>query len=148
VVALPQGDSFVPLRRRGTWSGLGHEPTKSEIWIRHTEARRTVTASECAAEARLSWEVLRDGAPVVESRPLQRPKDYLGTVDIVLIPQGGGRVEMLAAGIGRCLAVVFVTGALPGVPERLSVAATEVADSLRVPSIGERGMATRLGPTL
>jgi hypothetical protein len=73
VLSLPQVDVWQPLARRGTWSGLRHAPSESEIWIRHVPARRTVSLSECEDEARLSWTVLRDGPEAAHSRPLQSP---------------------------------------------------------------------------
>lgn len=144
VLSLPQGDVWQPMPRRGTWSGLSHERSESEIWIRHAPARRTVSLEECEDEARLSWPLLRDDTEVAHSRPLRRPSGYGGRADVKLLSTGGGRVESYAVGVGRCLAVVFVTGARPGFPERLRAIMNEVLPALRVPDIGERGVIKRM----
>jgi hypothetical protein len=143
VLSLPQGDLWKPTTRRGTWSGLLHAPTESEVWIRHVSARRTITTEECEKEARLSWELLRDSSEADAERPLRAPADYGGALRVILAPEGGGRVEAFAVSVSRCLAVVFVTGTRPGYPERLRVFANEVLPNLRVPNISERAQIKR-----
>lgn len=162
VFSVPQGHVWESLKRRGTWSGLGHEATGSELWVRHVPARRTVSLDECEREARLSWPLLRaagDGAAderaleesVSESeesneRVLRAPKGYGGKLSVLLFPDGGGRVEAFSVGVSRCLAVVFMTGGGPGFPERLRVIANEVIETMRVPNIGERSRPVRSAP--
>lgn len=143
VLSLPQGDVWKPTTRRGTWSGLLHAATQSEVWIRHATARRTVTTEECEKEARLSWDLLRDSGEADLERPLRAPADYGGKLRVLLSPEGGGRVEAFSVGAGRCLAVIFLTGPRPGYPERLRVFANEVMPHLRVPTIGERAQIKR-----
>lgn len=143
VLNLPQGDVWQPLPRRGTWTGLVHEPTKSEIWVRHVPARRTVSLAECESEARLSWELLRTETDEALARPLRSPEGYGGRARVVLLSSGGGRVEAHLVGVSRCLSVVFTTGEAPGFPERLRSIMNEVLPALRVPTIGERGVGKR-----
>lgn len=138
VLGLPRGDTWTSLPRRGTWSGLRDEPTETEIWVRHVQARRTVTLEECESEARLSWGMIRSVEESAAERPLRSPSGYGGRVSVILLPDGGGRVEAFAVGVGRCLSVVSVTGALPGFPERLRVLVNEVIETMRVPEISER----------
>lgn len=156
VLSVPQGHVWESLSRRGTWSGLRHAATESELWVRHAPARRTVSLDECEKEARLSWPLLRGagesraedrGDSLDENeRTLRAPKGYGGKLSIVLNPEGGGRVEAFSVGVSRCLAVVFRTGGAPGFPERLRVAANEVIETMRVPNVGERSRAVRMTP--
>jgi len=146
VLHLPEGDKWVPLPGRGTWSGLRHDPTDSEVWVRHSSARRTVTVDECEREARLGWPEIREPDPDAITRLLRAPRDYGGRVSIVLNKEGGGRVEAFSVGLSRCLAVVFLTGNGPGFPERLRSFASEVIETMRVPGLGERGLEKRAEP--
>jgi hypothetical protein len=147
VLSLPEGNQWEPQKRRGTWSGLRHESSGSEIWVRHVPARRTVTIDECEKEARLSFEMIRQALPEAVERRLAAPKGYGGRLRVVLLPSGGGRVEAFSVGVSRCLSVVFTTSGQPGFPERLRVAVNEVIETIRVPNIGERGVARRMGST-
>lgn len=146
VLELPQGESWVTLPGRGTWSGLRHEQTKSEIWVRHNTARRTITVGECESEARLGWPEIRNPDPDAISRPLRAPHGYGGHLNIVLNKTGGGRVEAFSVGASRCLSVVFLTEGAPGFPERLRSFASEVLETMRIPALGERGLEKRMSP--
>ena len=146
VLHLPEGDKWVPLPGRGTWSGLRHDLTGSELWVRHSPARRTVTVGECEREARLGWPEIRQPDPSAITRQLRAPRGYGGQLSIVLDRDGGGRVEAFSVGLSRCLAVVFLTGSEPGFPERLRSFASEVIETMRVPALGERGFEKRAEP--
>lgn len=139
VLSLPQGALWKTQKRRGSWTGLRHDASDSEIWIRHVAARRTVTVEDCEAEARLGWTLIQHEEPSAVERRLAAPQGYGGRLRVVLLPDGGGRVEAFSVGVSRCLAVVFTTGNSPGFPERLRVAVNEVVETLRVPNISERG---------
>lgn len=138
VLSLPQGDVWKSAPRRGTWSGLLHEATHSEIWVRHVAARRTVTLEECERQARLSWPLIRDVEESAAERFLRAPQGYGGRLLVILLPDGGGRVEAFSVGVSRCLSVVFTTGGRPGFPERLRVGVNEIIETMRVPDVGER----------
>lgn len=146
VLSLPQGHVWESVPRRGTWSGLRHEVTESELWVRHVAARRTVSLAECEKEARLSWALIRESHESAVDRDLRAPAGYGGKLSVILLPDGGGRIEAFSVGVSRCLAVVFTTQASPGFPERLRVAANEVLETMRVPNVGERSRPVRMTP--
>ena len=146
VLSLPQGHVWQTAPRRGTWSGFRHEATESEIWVRHVAARRTVSLDECEKEARMSWSLLRETEEDAAERVLRAPTGYGGHLSVILLSEGGGRVEAFSVGVSRCLAVVFTTGDSPGFPERLRVAANEVIETMRVPNVGERARPVQFSP--
>ncbi len=139
IVRLPDADGWKAMPSRGGWTGLSHVETKSEIWLRHSPARRTVRLSECEEQSRQSLTLLRHGEAPAHERRLTAPSGYGGVVHVILPPGGGGLVEAFGVGVSRCLAVVFITGDAPGFPERLQVATNEILDSLALPSFEERG---------
>lgn len=145
-LSLPQGQAWQSLPRRGTWSGMGQSATESEIWVRHVVARRTVTIDECEKEARLSWPPIRVIEDGDVERVLRAPSGYGGKLSVMLLPDGGGRVEAFSVGVSRCLAFVFTTGGSPGFPERLRVVVNEVIETMRVPDVDERGRPARIAP--
>ncbi len=139
IVRLPDADGWKAMPSRGGWTGLSHPETKSEIWLRHSPARRTVKLRECEEQSRQSLTLLRHGEAPAHERRLTAPTGYGGVVHVVLPPGGGGLVEAFGVGVSRCLAVVFITGDAPGFPERLQVATNDILDSLVLPSFGDRG---------
>lgn len=139
VVRLPEADGWKAMPPRGGFTGLSHPGTGSEIWVRHSPARRTVSLAECEEQSRQSLTVLRHGDSPAHQRRLTAPQGYGGVVNVVLPSGGGGIVEAFGVGVSRCLAVVFTTGDAPGFPERLQIATNDILDSLTLPTLEERG---------
>ncbi len=137
-LTLPDADNWKSLPARGPWSGMINQKTKSELWVRHSAARRTVKVSECSSEARMSLSALRDEATIAHESPLSAPSGYGGTIRVLLQDEGGGRVEAFGVGVSRCLSVVYLTDAQPGFPERLQIAVGDIMHSLEIPSIDAR----------
>jgi hypothetical protein len=138
-VRLPNGQGWTSLPARGGFTGLAHAESRSEIWVRHSPARRTVKLAECEEQSRQSLTLLRHGESPAFERRLIAPAGYGGVVNVILSSGGGGLVEAFGVGVSRCLAVVFITADGPGFPERLQVATNEILDSLALPALDERG---------
>lgn len=136
---LPDGSAWQPLPRRGTVSGLGHQGSGAELWVRHVPARRTVSVSECEQEARRNLSDLRDLPPADHEGPLRAPAGYGGTQRVHLLPSGGAQVVLFGVSVSRCLTVVVRMLPAAGYLQRLQVILHETLPTLRVPLVDERG---------
>lgn len=136
---LPDGSAWQPLPRRGTVSGLGHQASGAELWVRHVPARRTVSVSECEQEARRSLSDLRDLPPADHEGPLRAPAGYGGTQRVYLLPSGGAQVVLFGVSVSRCLTVIVRMLPASGYLQRLQVILHETLPTLRVPVVDERG---------
>jgi hypothetical protein len=134
------------LPKRGEWSGRIHPESKSELWIRHVLARRTVELAECERDSRDSWSALRQSLSDEEFERTQASDHYQGRTRVVLDHLEGGRVEAFFVGTSRCLSVVYLSGEKPGFPERLQFFSQSIKNSVRLLSLDERRLGKRWEP--
>lgn len=135
---LADPERWVARPATGTWSKWEHAPSRSQLWLRHQVARRTVTVEECEEEARRSLSVLRWPGSEVQEEPLRAPQAYHGLVRTELVEGGRGRVLAVGAGVSRCYAAVFLSEADEELPQRLSLAAYILGEQVRLLGVEER----------
>jgi hypothetical protein len=126
--------------------GLAADHLHAELWLRHTVARRTVAAEECAAEARLSLALLRGGSSPENLGPLLAPDDYSGFVEVQSRGPRSGHVVAFGASTSRCYAAVLSLDDVDDVGGRLAAAARGVLGEVRLLSLDERALGVRTLP--
>ncbi len=145
VVSLPDRKHWRELGARGSWSGLEHEPSGSQLWFRHRVARRTVTAAECEKQARTSLSLLREPGHEAVVQRLSAPAGYLGEQRVSILDGERGQVFAFGAGVSRCYAAVFVSDNDSDLPQRLALASERIFAAVRLVGLDERGLGTRFG---
>lgn len=139
---FPAAAAFGPEQRVGSWSTLRHEGSGSVLYVAHRPARRTVKPDECADQARASLRLLREERIEIAEPQTFRTPEYFGTLELRGGPDGSVEVIVHAAGLSRCLSLVFVD------PEGKNIAylglvATEFFPSVRALGIAERATKSR-----
>ncbi len=133
-----------------TFSTLEHPPSRSRLALRTWRAAPDVRPAQCEAEARLVRPSLPlvDPESIVDSRRIDAPREFHGTlvVGVEPLPDGSTRGYALAvsAAIGRCFVLCFETVA-GGADAAESVAGRlhEAANGI-VPSVELRGVEQRV----
>ena len=136
----------------GSFSTLEHSPSRSRLALRVWRAVRGVRPTECEADARIARPDLPRADPesIVDSRSIQAPEDFMGTlvVGVEPMPDGSTRGFALAVSstIGRCFVFCFETVA-DGANAALVVAdrLQEAVDRI-LPSVELRGIEERVQP--
>lgn len=134
---FPGGAAFGPEQSVGSWSTLRHEGSGSVLYVAHRPARRTVKPDECADQARASLRLLREERIEIAEPQTFRTPEYFGTLELRGGPDGSVEVIVHAAGLSRCLSLVFAD------PEGKNIAylglvATEFFPSVRALGVAER----------
>lgn len=106
-LSFPGTRHFVREEGVGSWTTFRHARTGARLSIRHRPSRRTVTPKECEQEAGRSLRLLRDPVTETLSEGAFRTRDYFGTSVVGLAADRSGRVVVHAAGLARCLSLVF-----------------------------------------
>jgi hypothetical protein len=133
----------------GSFTVLEHAPSSARVVVRVWRAARLVRPAECEAEARIARPSLPrvDPESIVDSLPLDAPKDFSGSLVIGVepMPNGGAHGFALAVGaaVGRCFVLVFETtadgaDAASTVAERLHAAAARIVPSVELSGVDER----------
>lgn len=123
---LPDRGGWRSLGRRGAWSGLVHAGSETELWVRHSQARRSVTREECEQEAQSSLALLREPREQMVEERLLAPSDYFGAVQVSLLAPDRGLVLAVGAGTNRCYTGVFVSRSERDLPARLFLATSRI----------------------
>lgn len=138
---LPSGNEWTLDDRGPAWWIATHGPTSSELAVRTWRAARTVSTTDCLAEARLRGpRHFQEPAESLDSRALAAPEGFTGEVVLGVTDAGGhleGRLQAVGRAAGRCFALGFVTVAEgPRAPAlvggRLAAIAEVVAPSVRI----------------
>src|SRR5690606_34026796 len=111
-------------------------------YVAHRPARRTVKPNECADLARGSLRLLREERIEIAPPQTFRAAEYFGTVEVRGGPEGSVEVIAQAAGLARCLSLVFVDPEGKNLSQ-LGLVATEFFPSVRALGIGERAERAR-----
>lgn len=137
-IRLPQASQWQAAAPRGSWAVFLHQPTQSQLLLRHEVARRNISAHECEQDIRYSLEELHESSEALGERREVLSNGYHGFVRVVLQRGGQALVKGFFAGVSRCLSVVFIPRSGAGDPETLQLVSDRV-----VPAIQILGVATR-----
>lgn len=131
----------------GSWTVLRHAPSSSVLRLRVWRAARLVRWTDCAREAETTGHRLpREEVEVIERRRVNTPRGYDGELSVFMrVGERAliGHVELVSAGIGRCLLASFSTSVQgkdreEALGTRLQVVARDVYPSIEVPPVDAR----------
>lgn len=133
----------------GSFSTLEHPPSRSRLALRVWRAARGVRPAECEAEARIVRPDLPRADPesIVESRRIQAPDDFMGTLVVGVEPMPDGSTHgyalAVSSTIGSCFVFCFETVADGAdaplvVADRLQDAADRILPSVELHGVEER----------
>ena len=136
----------------GSFATLEHPPSRSTLALRVWRAARVVRPAECEAEARILRPQLPrvDPESIVDSRRIEAPHEFLGTLVVGVEPVPGGSTRGFALAVsstvGRCFVFCFETVA-DGADAALVVAGRlhEAVDRI-LPSVELHGVEERIHP--
>ncbi|MBX3128977.1 MAG: hypothetical protein KF718_19835 [Polyangiaceae bacterium] len=149
-VTLPSAGSW-RIDDGARWLVASHAESRSELSLRVWRAHRRVRIEECRAQVALwrpefpTW----SETEVLDQRDLQAPKDFAGTVTVLVRPVVGsseleGWVVAFGASIDKCFAGLFRTRASgSGAEAALGDRLAQAVDQL-LPSAAELGVDARV----
>lgn len=139
-LSFPGADGFGPEERVGSWTTRRHRKTGVVLYVLHRPARRTVSPAECEVQATQSLRLLRELGSEPGAEGTFRSRDYFGTASIRLLADRSGYVVVHAAGLARCLSLIFAD---PRGGERgeLELVAEDFFPTVRALSVDDRALA-------